>query len=87
MNTENIETKVIEFIASKVEEVDASTITPESEFEALGLDSMDRVQLLFDAEETFGVTFEDDEVKGFHCVKDIIDHISSHQPASSSNNS
>ncbi|SEM77022.1 acyl carrier protein [Nitrosomonas marina] len=86
MNTENIEAKVIEFIASKVEEVDASTITAESEFEALGLDSMDRVQLLFDAEETFGVTFKDDEVKSFHCVKDIIDYISNHQPVSSAKN-
>ncbi|MDR4518750.1 MAG: acyl carrier protein [Nitrosomonas sp.] len=84
MNTENIEEKVIEFIASKVEDVDASTITATSEFEELGLDSMDRVQLLFDAEETFGVTFEDDEVKDFHCVKDIIDYISNHQSSASS---
>lgn len=84
MNTENIEDQVIEFIASKVEDVDASIINAASEFETLGLDSMDRVQLLFDAEETFGVTFEDEEVKDFHCVKDIIDYISNHQtPASS----
>ena len=84
MNTENIEEKVIEFIASKVEDVDASTISAASEFEELGLDSMDRVQLLFDAEETFGVTFEDDEVKDFHCVKDIIDYISNQQSSASS---
>jgi acyl carrier protein len=37
---------------------------------------MDRVQLLFDAEETFGVTFEDEEVKNFNCVGDIVDYIS-----------
>jgi len=85
MNTDNIEEKVIEFITSKVEDVDPSTITATSEFEELGLDSMDRVQLLFDAEETFGVTFEDEEVKAFHCVKDIIDYISiHHQPPASS---
>ena len=83
MNTENIEEKVIEFIASKVEDVDASTISAASEFEDLGLDSMDRIQLLFDAEETFGVTFEDDEVKDFHCVKDIIDYISNNQSSAS----
>ena len=84
MNTENIEEKVIEFIASKVEDVDASTISAASEFEELGLDSMDRIQLLFDAEETFGVTFEDDGVKDFHCVKDIIDYISNQQSSASS---
>jgi len=82
MDTENLEQKVIEFIASKVEEVDASAINASSEFEDLGLDSMDRVQLLFDAEEEFGVTFEDEEVKDFHCVKDIIDYINNHQPTS-----
>ncbi len=80
MDTENIEQKVIEFIASKIEDVDASVINAASEFEELGLDSMDRVQLLFDAEEEFGVTFDDEEVKDFHCVKDIIDYINNHQP-------
>jgi acyl carrier protein len=83
MNTENIEEKVIEFIASKVEDVDISTISATSEFEELGLDSMDRVQLLFDAEEIFGITFDDNEVKDFHCVKDIIDYISNHQSSAS----
>jgi len=44
---------------------------------------MDRVQLLFDAEETFGVTFDnDEEVKNFTCVGDIIDYISKIQSGS-----
>ncbi|SFL28350.1 acyl carrier protein [Nitrosomonas aestuarii] len=79
MDTHSIEEKVIVFIASKVEQVDASTINAASEFEALGLDSMDRIQLLFDAEEIFGVTFEDKAVKDFHCVKDMIDYINNHR--------
>ena len=80
MNTENLEEKIIQFIASKVEDVDPATIDRSSTFETLGLDSMDRVQLLFDAEETFDVTFDDDEaVKKFTCVGDIVDYISKTQ--------
>lgn len=80
MNTENLEEKIIQFIASKVEDIDPSTIDRSSTFETLGLDSMDRVQLLFDAEETFNVTFDDDEeVKKFTCVGDIVDYINKTQ--------
>ncbi|WP_374567192.1 acyl carrier protein, partial [Nitrosomonas sp.] len=54
MDTAELEAKVIEFIASKVDNVDASAITTASKFDELGLDSMDTIQLLFDAEDTFG---------------------------------
>lgn len=81
MSTDNFEEKIIAFIASKVENVDPASIDKSSDFETLGLDSMDRVQLLFDAEETFGVTFEDEEVKNFSCVGDIVDYISRNHSA------
>ncbi len=84
MDTIDLEAKVIAFIASKVENVDASTITTASEFGELGLDSMDTIQLLFDAEDTFGVSFEGEEVKGLRNVGDIIDYISKHPPTGSS---
>ena len=80
MTTADIEAKVIQFIASKVENVDASAVTAASQFKDLGLDSMDTVQLLFDAEEEFGVTFDGDEVKNLRTVGDIIDYINSHPP-------
>lgn len=80
MDTAELEAKVIEFIASKVDNADASTITTASKFEELGLDSMDTIQLLFDAEDTFGVTFDGEEVKTLRSVGDIIDYISKHPP-------
>jgi len=80
MDTAELEAKVIEFIASKVDNVDASTITIASKFDELGLDSMDTIQLLFDAEDTFGVTFDGEEVKTLRSVGDIIDYISKHPP-------
>jgi len=80
MDTAELEAKVIEFIASKVDNADASTITIASKFDELGLDSMDTIQLLFDAEDTFGVTFDGEEVKTLRSVGDIIDYISKHPP-------
>jgi acyl carrier protein len=81
MDTADIETKVIQFIATKVENLDASTINPSSKFEELGLDSMDTIQLLFDAEDAFGINFEGKETKGFSCVGDIVSYIETHQVA------
>ncbi|MBX9894370.1 MAG: acyl carrier protein [Nitrosomonas sp.] len=80
MDTAELEAKVIEFIASKVDNADASTITIASKFDELGLDSMDTIQLLFDAEDTFGVTFDGEEVKTLRSVGDIITYINEHPP-------
>ena len=79
MDRAEMKAKVIQFIASKVENLDISTISEASKFEELGLDSMDTIQLLFDAEDTFGVNFEGEEAKGFTCVGDIISYIEKHQ--------
>ena len=83
MDTADLEEKVIAFIASKVENVDVATITVASKFEELGLDSLDTVQLLFDAEDTFGINFDGEEVKSLRNVGDIIDYINKHPPAAS----
>jgi acyl carrier protein len=84
MDRAEITAKVIQFITTKVENLDVSTINESSKFEDLGLDSMDTIQLLFDAEDNFGISFEGDEAKGFTCVGDIISYIEEHQvPASS----
>jgi acyl carrier protein len=81
MDKTDTEQKVIQFIASKVENVDVSQITTASQFGELGLDSMDTVQLLFDAEEEFGVSFDGDEVKNFRSVGDIVNYIDNHPPS------
>lgn len=80
MDLSDLEAKVIEFIASKVENIDVSTITTASKFDELGFDSMDTVQLLFDAEDAFGVTFDGDEVKTLRTVGDIVEYIKNHPP-------
>lgn len=81
METAEIEAKVIQFIATKVENLDASTINRSSKFEELGLDSMDTIQLLFDAEDAFGINFDSEEAKGFSSVGDIVSYIETHHPS------
>jgi acyl carrier protein len=85
MDTAEIEAKVIQFIATKVENLDASTINRSSKFEELGLDSMDTIQLLFDAEDAFGINFDSEEAKGFSTVGDIVSYIETHQPSAAPN--
>jgi acyl carrier protein len=84
MDRAEIETKVIQFIATKVENRDASTIGSSSKFEELGLDSMDTIQLLFDAEDNFGINFDGEEAKGFTTVGDIVSYIEKHQTQAAS---
>ena len=79
MDRAEMKAKVIQFIAQKLRIWISSTISEASKFEELGLDSMDTIQLLFDAEDTFGVNFEGEEAKGFTCVGDIISYIEKHQ--------
>lgn len=79
MDTADIEAKVIQFIATKVENLDVSTINRASKFDELGLDSMDTIQLLFDAEDNFSINFDSEEAKGFTTVGDIIAYIEKHQ--------
>jgi acyl carrier protein len=79
MDIADIEAKVIQFIATKVENLDVSTINRSSKFDELGLDSMDTIQLLFDAEDSFGINFDSEEAKSFTTVGDIIAYIEKHQ--------
>ena len=84
MGTADLEAKVIQFIAEKIEHQDPSKINASSQFGELGLDSMDVVQLLFDAEDTFGVNFEGEEAKELRSVGDIVSYIDKHQVSASS---
>ena len=51
---------------------DASKITMESSLKELGLDSLDLVEIILDAEERLGITFENDELLTFTTVGDVV---------------
>ena len=59
--------------------VPADDITPEATFEALGLDSLDVVELPLVLEEKTGVKLEDEELEDVRTVKDAMDKVAEKQ--------
>ena len=47
-------------------------IKPETELQSLGIDSLDLVQIIVDAEEKYGITFSNEELSGFVTVSDVV---------------
>ena len=59
--------------------VPADEITAEATFEALGLDSLDVVELTLVLEEKIGVKLEDEELEDVRTVQDAIDKVKEKQ--------
>lgn len=55
--------------------VPADEVSPDAEFEAMGLDSLDVVELTLILEEQTGVRLEDEELEGVRTVQDAIDKV------------
>lgn len=51
---------------------DNTSITMESSLKDLGLDSLDLLEIVTDAEEKFNIRFEDDELVSFKTVGDVV---------------
>jgi acyl carrier protein len=67
----SVEQRVIDAIA-RSKRVDAGEIRPETTFEELGMDSLDAIELLFEIEEEFDLTVDDDAVQGKETVGQVI---------------
>jgi len=52
--------KVVELIADR-RDLDVSTVTPETTFDELKLDSLDKAELVMTLEEIFGITIDSTE--------------------------
>lgn len=61
--------KVVKILVD-YKDLDPAQITMDTSFEALGLDSLDTVELVMNFEEEFNVTIEMDE--GIKTVKDVV---------------
>ena len=57
------------------EKVKVDNIEPNMELKALGLDSLDLVELIMDIEDKYGVEFSNEELMGFKTVGDVLDTI------------
>ncbi|MFA6739388.1 MAG: acyl carrier protein [Bacilli bacterium] len=65
------------FIELMKEKTGKKEIQPETNLRGLGIDSLDLVEIVMDAEEKFGVTFTNEELNNFKTVSDVIQAIQS----------
>ena len=67
--------KIVSMIAED-RDIDIASITRESTFEDLGLDSLDTVELVMEFEEQFGIDIEvNEDLKTIGDVIDLIDNM------------
>ena len=57
--------------------VDITNLKLEDELSALGLDSLDLVELVMEIEEELEIQFEMDEIANFKTLKDLVDCVNS----------
>ena len=67
--------KVIGIVAL-VKQVSPDSIRAESTFDELGIDSLDRINILFELENEFNIDVPDDEARSIKSVQGIIERIS-----------
>jgi len=69
---ETVAEKVIAVIA-KSKRIPANSITLDSKFEELHIDSLDGLNLFFDLEEAFDVAIPDDRAKAMRTVREVVE--------------
>ncbi|MEX0940600.1 MAG: acyl carrier protein [Candidatus Babeliales bacterium] len=66
--------KVITIVAETLN-IEKDTISPESTFEGLGADSLDRLEIIMKLEETFGIDITDEQEANINSIQQAIDAI------------
>lgn len=67
----SVEAKVIEAVA-KVAKHKVEDVQLDSRFEQLGMDSLDRICLLFELEQAFDISIPEESVQNIETVQDIV---------------
>ncbi len=66
--------RVLQVIA-KSKRIPLETVTIDSEFQQLSIDSMDAVEILFDLENEFDISIPDEAVRGVRNVRDMCEGV------------
>lgn len=74
MATPTVQDRVLKVIATS-KRIPLETVTPDSSFESLGIDSLDRLNILFDLESEFDIEIEDEQAKQVTNIHQMIDGI------------
>jgi acyl carrier protein len=71
---DDIAPRIIELIA-KSKAIPPETITRESNFDDLNIDSLDKINLTFDVEEMFSIVIPDAALNDLRTVGDVVDGV------------
>ncbi len=71
---ESIQERALRVIATK-QRIPLESVRPESTFDELGIDSLDRLNILFDLEGEFDIEINDEEAKQVVTMQQMIDGI------------
>ena len=69
--SETIQARVLRVIAT-TQRIPLEKVKPESTFEELGIDSLDRLNILFDLESEFDIEIDDEEAKKVQNIPEMI---------------
>ena len=72
--SEDVMTRVIRVIA-ETQRVPVSSISPDSTFQELKIDSLDGTNILFAIENEFNINVPDDDAKFLRSVRDVADGV------------
>lgn len=72
--TDQLGQKVIEVIA-RTQRIPVETITPESTFEQLKIDSLDGINIVFELEKEFNIDIPDEGVANLRTVRDTVEGV------------
>ena len=68
---QDVEERVLKVIAL-TKRLPRESVTPESSFEALGIDSLDRLNILFDLESEFDIEINDEDAKRVENIPQMV---------------
>lgn len=71
---QNTQDKVVTIIADKLS-IDKKSITPTSNLQDLGADSLDLVEIIMKLEEQFGVEIDDAKAEQLKNVQDVVNYV------------
>jgi acyl carrier protein len=74
LETNSLDARVFAVIA-KTQRIPVETISLESTFEELKIDSLDGINIVFELENTFNVTIPDDGVQNMRTVRERVEGI------------
>ncbi len=71
MPDDTIQHRVLKVIAT-TKRIPLDTVHPDSSFESLGIDSLDRLNILFDLESEFDIEINDEDAKKVQNIQEMV---------------